>query len=180
MLAACARPDHVRRSGPSSLIFFLACTLLLTVNTPFPLGAAESRTEPASSLIPITTPDGLTILAELADTPEKRAVGLMERTELASNRGMLFTFPQPGYWSFWMKNTRIPLDILWLDQHKTIVYIEHSAPICHLSGNVCPQYIPPQEALYVLELRGGVAASLGLRPGAALSFDVPFYIPFRP
>ena len=65
-------------------------------------------------LITITYPKGTRILAEVVDTPAKRASGLMFRDRLAPDRGMLFVFEEAGAWSFWMKNTMIALDILWL------------------------------------------------------------------
>lgn len=126
-----------------------------------------------AGLIPITIPGGAIIHAELADTPQKRAEGLMYRTHLGADRGMLFTFLQAQAWTFWMKNTKIPLDIIWMNEKKQIVHIEANVPICTRQDDTCPQYRPNDESLYVLELAGGRAESLKLQRGSKLQFKVP-------
>jgi hypothetical protein len=110
---------------------------------------------------------------ELADTPQKRAEGLMYREHLADDRGMLFTFPQAQAWVFWMKNTKIPLDLIWINEKKQIVHMEQRVPICTRTDDSCPQYRPNEGALYVLELAGGRAESLKLQRGSKLQFRVP-------
>lgn len=127
----------------------------------------------AEVLVPVTTPDGVTIVAELADTTEKRAKGLMFRDSLPKDRGMLFTFAEPGYWTFWMKNTRIALDIVWLDRNKQIVHVERNVPACRRTDDGCPQYQPNDEAMYALEIAGGMADQLKLKRGVKLRFQVP-------
>lgn len=123
-------------------------------------------------LVSVTTPQGTTILAEVADTTEKRARGLMFREALAKNHGMLFTFPEPQQWTFWMKNTKIALDIIWLDRSKKIVYVERNVQGCSRTDDGCPQYQPNDEALYVLEVAAGVADALHLQRGAKLQFQL--------
>jgi uncharacterized membrane protein (UPF0127 family) len=131
-------------------------------------GGPETET-----LIPVTTPDGFTIMAEVADTTEKRAKGLMFRDSLPRDRGMLFTFAQPGHWTFWMKNTRIVLDIIWLDRYKRIVHMEQNVPACRRTDEGCPQYQPNDEAMYALEIAGGMADQLKLKRGVKLRFEAP-------
>ena len=126
----------------------------------------------AEGLVPVTTPQGATIWAELADDPQKRAKGLMFRESLDKERGMLFTFPESQRWTFWMKNTNIPLDIIWMDDKKEIVYVESNVPTCHRSDELCPQYRSYREATYVLEVGAGVAESLKLEEGVILAFEV--------
>lgn len=126
-----------------------------------------------NGLIPIVTPNGTTIYAEIADTTDKRAKGLMYRDTLAKDHGMLFTFAEPQLWTFWMKNTRISLDIVWMDGKKRIVHIEHNVPTCSRTDDGCPQYQPNDNALYVLELAAGMADSLKLKRGSVLKFQAP-------
>ena len=95
---------------------------------------------PAETLITVKTPTGTLIQAELADTALKRAQGLMFREHLADDRGMLFIFGDAQPWTFWMKNTKIPLDIIWMDGKKTIIHIERNVPICTRQDDGCPQY----------------------------------------
>lgn len=150
-----------------------ACLLALTVSVPSGGHAAEGGPTDQAILIPVTTPQGVKILTEVADTTEKRARGLMERDLLPPDRGMLFTFPEPQQWTFWMKNTKIPLDIIWMDHNKTIVHIEHGVPGCNRRDDGCPQYQPDKKALYVLEVAAGVAERLKLKRGVKLQFQVP-------
>ncbi|MFM8552274.1 MAG: DUF192 domain-containing protein [Nitrospiraceae bacterium] len=141
-----------------------------TSQTMMPDAAGEKLEEP---IVSVTTPQKETIFAELADTTEKRARGLMFRQSLAANRGMLFIFPEPQQWTFWMKNTRISLDIIWMDQQKRIVYIERSVPGCSRSDDGCPQYQSTYDALYVLEVAAGMADALKLQRGVKLQFQLP-------
>lgn len=138
-----------------------------------PASTQAGTDQDPSGLITITVPGGAIIHAELADTPQKRAEGLMYRTHLGADRGMLFTFLQAQPWTFWMKNTKIPLDIIWMNDKKQIVHIEPNVPICTRQDDSCPQYRPNDESLYVLELAGGRAESLKLQRGSKLQFKVP-------
>lgn len=139
----------------------------------FPFSTQAGTDQAISGLITITLPGGAIIHAELADTPQKRAEGLMYREHLGADRGMLFTFLQAQAWTFWMKNTKIPLDIIWMNEKKQIIHMEQNVPICTRTDDSCPQYRPNDEALYVLELAGGRAESLKLQRGSKLQFKVP-------
>lgn len=143
----------------------------VTLTSPAQVRSAQSSVD--SGLIPIMTPQRTVIMVELADTTEKRARGLMFRDSLAKNHGMLFTFPEPQQWSFWMKNTRISLDIVWIDRNKKIVHIERHVPTCSRTDDGCPQYQPNEGALYVLELAAGSADALKLQRGMVLRFQAP-------
>ena len=125
----------------------------------------------AEPTITITYPTGGRIRAELADTPQKRSHGLMFREQLAPNAGMLFMFEEAGEWSFWMKNTKVALDILWLGADKKIVYIEENIPGCQ--KDPCPEYKPSKDALYALELPAGSVKREKLAKGMKLTFDLP-------
>jgi hypothetical protein len=79
----------------------------------------------------------------------------MYRTELLDDKGMLFIFKQPGTYSFWMKNVKIPIDMIWVDSGRKIVHIEHNVPPC--KADPCPLYNPGKQALYVVETAPGFA-----------------------
>jgi uncharacterized membrane protein (UPF0127 family) len=132
--------------------------------------SAEDRR--SAKLVRIVTPLGQAIMAEVAKTNEERAKGLMFRDSLPKGRGMLFTFSEPQLWTFWMKNTRIPLDIVWMDHQKRIVYIERNVPGCSRQDDGCPQYQPSEDAMYVLEIAAGESDSLHLQRGVKLQFDL--------
>ncbi|MGB8216532.1 MAG: DUF192 domain-containing protein [Candidatus Methanoperedens sp.] len=97
--------------------------------------------------------EGSCIDAELATTPKEMKTGLMNRASLPENRGMLFIFDKEGIYKFWMKNTLIPLDIIWLDENGKIIYIEKSALPCPVS--TCPLFGPESSSKYTLEVNGG-------------------------
>ena len=121
----------------------------------------------------VQAPDGTVLTAEIAATGEERATGLMRRTTLDRNKGMLFVFPAESINQFWMKDTLIPLDMIWMDSQKRVIYVEKGAPPCPVIRQTCPTYGPSAPAVYVLELAAGTADRLGIKPGAALTFQVP-------
>jgi uncharacterized membrane protein (UPF0127 family) len=139
------------------------------------LTATYSPTESAFgkklSLIKVCKDRGHCVLAELAATPKTLTRGLMSREKLPEKRGMLFVFPRPDFWHFWMKNTMIPLDIIWIDTSRRIVSIAFDAQPCLTEP--CIEYIPTDKALYVLEVASGVAKKWNLKSRDRLIFDVP-------
>ena len=106
---------------------------------------------------------------EVADDDAERARGLMFRDELAANRGMLFIHEREEPQAYWMKNTHIPLDILFFDDARRLVTQQRDVPPCSL-GDACPPYPSDEPARYVLELNAGEAARLKLEDGVELKF----------
>ena len=100
---------------------------------------------------------------ELARTSQELERGLQYRSSLPRDAGMLFIFPQDVQASFWMKNTLLPLDMIWLDQDAKVVYIQKNAPPC-LSEN-CPVYGPSRPVRYVLEANAGFADAHDIQVG---------------
>lgn len=132
-----------------------------------PRDAAPPPADPANTPA-VVLPSGVTIAVEVVSDPETRAAGLMHRPSLAADRGMLFLFPQTGFYPFWMKNTLIPLDMIWIGEDLRIVDIRANVPPC--PGDPCPSFEPRGAARYVLELAAGQAAARGLEPGDELRF----------
>ena len=106
---------------------------------------------------------------EIADDDAERARGLMFRDVLAEGHGMLFIHVTEEPQSYWMKNTRIPLDILYFDDSRRLVAQQRDVPPCSL-GDACPPYPSDAPARYVLELNAGEAARLDLQDGAMIEF----------
>ena len=106
---------------------------------------------------------------EIADDDAERARGLMFRDTLADGTGMLFIHESESPQAYWMKNTRIPLDILYFNDDRKLVSQQRGVPPCS-AGNNCPSYPSDQPARYVLELNAGEAARLKLEDGAELTF----------
>jgi uncharacterized membrane protein (UPF0127 family) len=103
---------------------------------------------------------------DLAQTADEQALGLMFRDEMADDHGMLFIFPVEAMRGFWMKNTRIPLDIFYFDADLKLVSVSKNARPCKTRR--CPNYPSTGPARYVLELNAGKAEELGVKPGDAL------------
>jgi len=118
--------------------------------------------------IQIILPNGKTVIAELAVTDHERARGLMFREKINPDQGMLFIFESEGRHSFWMKNTLISLDILWLNRDQQIVHIEEHVPPCR--EDPCPSYASKIPAMYVLELKAGSVKDNDLKMYDTLSF----------
>jgi len=111
-----------------------------------------------------STPTGQKrILLELARTDEERARGLMFRSRMDEDRGMLFVFDEIGRPSFWMKNTYLSLDILFLSPEGTVVDLFEGLSPCPMDP--CPLYAPRAPARYVLEVVGGFASRHAVRKG---------------
>jgi uncharacterized membrane protein (UPF0127 family) len=106
--------------------------------------------------------DGTVLALEHAITPEQQALGLMFRTELPPQQGMLFSFRPARRVSFWMKNVAIPLDMVFL-RDRAIVAI--AADVLPCAAEPCPTYGPAEPVDMVIELSGGQAARLGLQVG---------------
>ena len=104
---------------------------------------------------------------EIADDDAERARGLMFRDELPADRGMLFVHDREEPLAYWMKNTRIPLDILYFDTQRRLVAQQRDVPPCTL-GDGCPPYPSRAPARYVLELNAGQAEQLKLQVGDEL------------
>lgn len=100
------------------------------------------------------------ISVEIADTNEKRMQGLMYRESLDEKAGMLFVFLNDATHGFWMKNTLIPLDMIWIDKNLTIIDIQTAQPCV---SEECPSYIPSGDARYVLEINANQSEKYGFR-----------------
>lgn len=106
-------------------------------------------------------------VVELAIFEDKRIKGLQERDHLDKNNGMLFALDGRAPHKFWMKDTWIALDMLWLDYTGKIIYIEHAAVPCE--KDPCPTYGPNVPASYVLEINAGQAAQRDMQVGERIT-----------
>jgi uncharacterized protein len=163
-------------------ILLLSCSSLVQSKLPSENQVAKEETAPTIQSVPEPKPapqvqklpvtsqfsfKGQTILLEVARTSEQQSTGLMNRTELASNRGMLFIFSPPRPVSFWMKNTLIPLDMVFVSNG----VVKHiGTKILPCQADPCPAYgpEPTTDIDGVIELRGGRAAELQLKVGDRL------------
>jgi uncharacterized membrane protein (UPF0127 family) len=129
------------------LVFLLACAGILPAGARFATVYVQDKP----------------FRVEIAETPEAHARGLMFRSRLKEGYGMLFIFGEEDIRSFWMKNTLIPLDIIYLNSDRQVVDLYASVPPC--CSDPCPSYISALPARYVLEIAGGTAKKLKLQIG---------------
>jgi len=106
---------------------------------------------------------------ELARTNQERSRGLMFRKELATNWGMLFVFDQKARHGFWMKDTLISLDIIWIDENYKVVHIKNNFQPCEDEN--CKVITPKRKAKYVLEINGGLVDKIGIKIGDKFDFN---------
>lgn len=167
-LSACRSPDKNLMEQNASLAYdelfpqgeFVRVNL--PVNTSVTPPVQPSQTPP--------TPQKRVIQAKVARTDKDRETGLMFLHQLPHDMGMIFLFPKADIQSFWMKNTLIPLDIIFIDAQMKIVNIAKAAQPC--KKDPCPYYKSTGPALYVLEINGGLSDALGLKVGDKVDFAV--------
>lgn len=159
-------------------ILLLGCAALVRSAPPFvskqpspPATLVECPPQPQK--LPLSAQmvvSGQTILLEVARTQQEQSTGLMYRTQLPANRGMLFVFSPPRPVSFWMKNTLIPLDMVFVS-NGVVKHIIAQVPPCRTI--TCPGYGPDPkiEIDSVIELSSGRAAELRLKVGDRLKVD---------
>lgn len=146
--------SSLRRCLARAACAAIAITLLAAIVQAAPVTFEQS------SLTIDAAHDSFEFQVEMAVTPEQRAQGLMFREDLEEGQGMLFDFGRPQHASMWMRNTYVPLDMLFIDADGRITQI--AANTQPLSDKVVASREPVRA---VLELRGGVSAKLGIKPG---------------
>lgn len=115
--------------------------------------------------------NGLVLVADIAATDEQRAKGLSVKDSLAENEAMLFVFDNEAEHTFWMKNMKFPIDIIWIDTDRAVVHIEHNLQPCSFDL-FCPTYKPIDDSLYVLETVGGFAEEHDIVRGTMVDFEL--------
>ncbi len=116
----------------------------------------------------VVLPSGTVYQVEVARTPEAQAQGLMFRESLPVHSGMLFLFPEGGVHKFWMKNTMIPLDMIWMDPQGKVLFVSANTPSC--KEDPCLSYGPDVPASTVLEIAGGMAKKEKVEVGKMIQF----------
>jgi len=143
------------------LVIFLIVVFAIMGFAKYPVGMGVLDNQ-----LKVALPSGKIILAEVADTAEKRTKGLSNREELAYNSAMLFVFDNESYHSFWMPDMHFAIDIVWLDSNYKIVDVaEDVQPAIDKSLGSLPRYINQTPAKYVLEFNSGFCAENDLADG---------------
>jgi len=136
------------------------------------LGESACASEPR--VIVHTQAGDVPVAVEIADTPERRSLGLMYRKELGADRGMLFVFDAPAPVSFWMKNTVLPLDMIFIgDDRRVIGIVKDAVPFTTTSRGF------DEPSRYVLEVNAGFSARHQLAAGDEVRFENVPGVPAR-
>ena len=114
---------------------------------------------------------GVVLSVELATTPAEQEKGLSGRDSMPADHGMLFIFGTEGIWSFWMHGMKFPLDIIWFNSNREVVFVEQGLEPC--SPNECPSFSPSASAMYVLEVNAGFVSMHGVSAGDMFTFVLP-------
>jgi hypothetical protein len=141
----------------------------------FPAAVAGAP-PPPSRLGQVILPSGHVLQVEVADTPAEIQRGYMYRKSVSDREGMVFLMESMDFHPFWMKNCRVALDIIWLDETWRVVHIERELPPCK-DKDPCPSHQPLQAGLYVLEVQAGLAGREGLKLGDHIIFSAPSHTP---
>jgi uncharacterized protein len=134
-------------SSFSCLVLFLLLLIPIVYNG-FEGVKAQQQEQNQTALVSV---GGVNVLTSLSTTPDSQAKGLAIKDSLKENEGMLFIFELPQKHSFWMKDMKFPIDILWIDASGKIVHIEKNLQPC-IFLLPCPSYSPNDDSLYVLEV----------------------------
>jgi uncharacterized protein len=117
------------------------------------------------------TVNGVELVADLAVTDEQKSNGLGIKDSLKENEAMLFPFSREDKHTFWMNGMKFPIDIIWLDNNKQVVHVEHSLDPCG-PNSFCPTYTPREDSLYVLETVAGFAQKYNITEGTSVEFEL--------
>jgi uncharacterized protein len=145
-------------------IFIIVIIILCVITTGLYNGAYIRNTDDINKVV---FSNGKTIDVEIARTSEEQSRGLMYREQLNESSGMLFIFNDPTIRYFWMKNTLIPLDIIFIDENKSIINIEDAIPC---KNDPCSTYSSKRGAKYVLEVNQGYCLMNGIKEGDKIRF----------
>lgn len=147
-----------------------ACTAVLAACVILP--GCSKKDDPSTdiNLTTVAFPNGQKIVAETARADFELVRGLMFRDSLPADRGMLFVYPKEDKYTYWMYQTKIPLDMIWMNRDHKIVEIAPNAQPCTTKASECPQFGGHVPATFVLEVNAGVAAKNKLHEGDTIDF----------
>lgn len=155
-------PATAGSRGPAALLVAVLCAV-----HPAAAAAGATPVDPSPARRPVCIRN-ICFAAEIAVTAAERSRGLMHRESLAKDHGMLFVFPEEARHRFWMKNTKVALDIIFIGAERRVVGIARRAQPCR--EEPCRTYGPEANAAYVLEIAGGLSDAYGFATGDLVQF----------
>jgi uncharacterized membrane protein (UPF0127 family) len=148
---------------------------LLIVNS-YTLMEVEDNGEPQEKALVAFHLDNsnlFNVSCEVVDEPKERSLGLMHRESLPENQGMLFVYKTPQNMSFWMKNTKIPLDIIFIDENKIVLNVEEaSVESPETPDGELTRYRSAGPAQWVVEINQGLSAQKGIDAGTVIDIEI--------
>ena len=147
-----------------SVPLFTASAILLVIALSLPGHAVSANAVSATRQVTFL-PVNASISAEVADTERAREKGLMYRTHLGEDKGMIFYFDRTGYHAFYMYNTRIPLSVIFLNDSFKIVDIQDMSPCKEMNPSACPIYTPRAACKYAIEVNQEFVRKHGIKTG---------------
>lgn len=147
---------------PLGLLLIIAIIFAISI---FPRRMTESLFE---NEIKVIINDTIELKTDISQTPNERAIGLSKYDELQSNEVMLFIFQEPGFYSFWMRNMKFPIDIIWLNEDKQIVSIKENADPSEYPQSYSSEF----KSLYVLETVAGFVQDNNIQQGDLLQWEL--------
>ena len=169
VLAACGGSAPSTAAGPEAVTSAAAAREAAAPGSSDASGPGSLQPSEGFAVDEITFTDGerrIRMPVLVADDDELRAVGLMHRTELPADAGMLFVFEEPTSGGFWMKNTLLPLTIAFVGQDGTVQQIMDMDPC---TADPCPSYQPDDPYLYAVEANQGYFVTKGISPGSTVA-----------
>ncbi|MFT4892636.1 MAG: uncharacterized membrane protein (UPF0127 family) [Candidatus Nanohaloarchaea archaeon] len=156
--------EKYRKAGLALLLITFAAILFYTVS--------QSNTgQERAVFLDETGEVKAEITFETASTPEEKRTGLMNRTSLEESHGMIFVYEDEELRTFWMKNTLIPLDIIFLDSNKQIINIKKAYPEPNTPDSELERYRSDAPAQYVIEVNQNFTDRHGIEPGDQVEFS---------
>jgi len=154
---------HAHNLGLATMNKLIVCSVLFLVVVGGVVGYSVTQPQPTRIWI-----SNVVLVVEIANTPAAQQKGLSGRSSLPSDHGMLFVFDHEGYWGFWMVDMKFPLDIIWFDSNRQVVFMEQDLPPC--TPESCPVFTPNAQAMYVLEVNAGFVSAHQITFGMTFTF----------
>jgi uncharacterized membrane protein (UPF0127 family) len=182
-MSICDRRERVRMSNVKPIFVMSGLFVLMAgfflfepplfhmayaVNNTFLPPIVDPNDQPIKARIAV---NGFAILADVAITEEDQIKGLSIRDQMNENEGMLFVYGEPSRQSFWMKDMKFPIDIIWLNGTGSVVHVEENLRPC-VPSLECPSFSPNENAQYVLETVAGFAQKHHLKIGTDIDFSI--------
>jgi uncharacterized membrane protein (UPF0127 family) len=151
-------------------IYLAVAVFIVVVSVLAPQNPVPENPSQDSTALFHTSSGSVEVVVEIAHSPEERSQGLMFRESLPENSGMLFIFDEEAVRTFWMKNTLIPLDMIFIDSGMSIIHIEKDVRPCE--SDPCSTYSSQLPAQYVIEVNAGFSEKNSMDIGDSLEFSL--------